>query len=192
MTDLMQKEGLRCHDCQLWLTAALGEVALWQQSRELNESCNFKLYITFTSLCNIICIINVVLEILWLVVVSFLANSYWGANVAAQAGVCGRDLNTAAPDRCIPDQIKSNVSVYMFERHWPWCVLGHQGKVCWGEDPNSGGGSRGMYQTAAHHLLWCQRSSRWGAANTMNKQECVVCTVPLILVDLIDIYRVCI
>lgn len=56
------------------------------------------------------------------------------------------------------------------------CALRLQGQVRRGEDPNSGGGSGGVHQTAAHHLLWRQRSSRWGAAkqNKQTEQELFV------------------
>lgn len=51
------------------------------------------------------------------------------------------------------------------------CAFHHQGQVCWREDPNSGGGGGGMHQTAARHLLRCQRSPRWGAAGDRNKHN---------------------
>lgn len=85
-------------------------------------------------------------------------------------------------------KVKCNVSPVngtFVWKAWHACVLRHQGQVCWREDPNSGGGSGRMHQTAAHHLLWCQRSSRWGAANKTNKQNktllCAICLSHLLV-----------
>lgn len=44
-------------------------------------------------------------------------------------------------------------------------ALPQQGQICRRENPNSGRSRGGMCPAAAHHLLWCQRSPRWGAAS---------------------------
>lgn len=46
-------------------------------------------------------------------------------------------------------------------------ALPQQGQICRRENPNSGRSRGGMCPTATHHLLWCQRSPRWGAASKL-------------------------